>query len=541
MIERINGHSYRAMIDYGARNLNKHCKILNELNVFPVPDGDTGTNMVMTIVKGLSAIEDSISDLSDVSKKFADSVIYGARGNSGVIVSQFLKGLSESFIGVDAADASLFVKALEKGVECAHEAVATPVEGTMLTVVKDATSALKGYNLSNKTIDEVVAMFIVHAKTSLENTPELLPALKEAGVVDSGGAGIVYFFEGIKKYLDGEEIETFETEVKESMVDYSAFNAESNFEYGYCTELLIQLLNSKEEFDFPEFRKELNGMGESVVATLDRDKVKIHIHTMNPEEVFAFCHRYGEFLSMKVENMTVQHTETVKNIMCSSTASTGKFSIVAVAYDRSVQKLFLDMGADVVIYTDESATTKDYIDAFENVTTDEILVFPNSSDSMLTALQAKKIYKKAAVSVLTSRGIAECYASLPTIDFEETDTGKVVDSVAATINHLSVVSVAKRKNPVEFGGSTIRRNEFYAFSGKEIISIGKTLVDTVVETIDKTVGKYGKNIITMFHEKRITDEQMEEILSSIEQLGICAEVYTVQCENTSCELTISFE
>lgn len=541
MIERINGHSYRAMIDYGARNLNKHCKIINELNVFPVPDGDTGTNMVLTIVKGLSAIEDSISDLSDVSKKFADSVIYGARGNSGVIVSQFLKGISESFIGVEAADVHLFVKALEKGVKCAHEAVATPVEGTMLTVVKDATQALKECNLSDKTIDEVVSMFIVHAKTSLENTPELLPALKEAGVVDSGGAGIVYFFEGMKKYLDGEEIETFESEAEVSSVDYSVFNENSSFEYGYCTELLIQLLNSKESFDFPKFRKELSAMGESVVATLERDKVKIHIHTMTPEEVFAFCHRFGEFLSMKVENMTVQHTETVKNIMCSPTASTGKFSIVAVAYDRSVQKLFLDMGADVVIYAEDSATTKDYIDAFENVTTEEILVFPNSSDSMLTALQAKKIYKKAVVSVLTSRGIAECYASLPTIDFEETDTGKVVDSVAATINNLSVVSVAKRKNPVDYGGNTIRRNEFYAFSGKEIISIGKTLVDTVVETIDKTVNKYGKDIITIFHHKRITDEQMEEIISSIEQFGICAEVYTVQCEHTSCELTISFE
>lgn len=541
MIERINGHSYRAMIDYGARNLNKHCKIINDLNVFPVPDGDTGTNMVMTIVKGLNAVGESISDLSSISKKFADSVIYGARGNSGVIVSQFLKGISESFIGVEAADAPLFVKALEKGVECAHEAVATPVEGTMLTVVKDATKALKDCDLTEKTIDEVVSLFIVHAKTSLKNTPELLPALKEAGVVDSGGAGIVYFFEGIKKYLDGEELETFEAEKEASSIDYSAFNENSTFEYGYCTELLIQLLNTKESFDFPKFRSQLNEMGDSVVATLDRDKVKIHIHTMKPEEVFTFCHRYGEFLSMKVENMTVQHTETVKNIMCSPTASTGKFSIVAVAYDRSVQKLFIDMGADVVIYSDESATTKDYIDAFENVTTDEILVFPNSSDSMLTALQAKKIYKKAAVSVLTSRGIAECYAALPIIDFEETDTSKVVDSVAATINHLSVVSVAKRKNPVDYGGSTIRRNEFYAFSGKEIVSIGKTLVDTVVDTIDKTVNKNGKDIITMFHEKRVSDEQIEEIIYSIEELGICAEVYTVQCENSSCELIISFE
>lgn len=542
MIERINGDSYKGMIDYGARNLSKHCKAINELNVFPVPDGDTGTNMVTTVVKGLRSIENSLTDLSAVSKKFADSVIYGARGNSGVIISQFLKGISESFIGVDTADAELFVKALERGVECAHEAVATPVEGTMLTVVKDATLSLKLYDLRGKSIDEVVDLFIARAKISLENTPELLPALKEAGVVDSGGAGIVYFFEGMKKYLDGEELETFETEGEgAAVVDYTVFNADSVFEYGYCTELLLQLLNTKEKFDFEAFKCKLNSMGDSVVVSLEKDKVKLHVHTMAPEEVFSECHRYGEFLSLKIENMTVQHTETVKNIVCSPTASTGKFSVVAVAYDRSVQELFIEMGADVVIYSDDSATTKDYIDAFENVETEEILVFPNSSDSMLAALQAKKIYKKASVSVLTSRSIAECYAALPIVNFEETDTGRVIDQVAETINQLSVVSVAKRKNPIDYCGNSIRRNEFYAFSGKEIISIGNNLVNTVVDTIDKTLKNDSKGIITVFHGASVTDEQIDAIIIAIEELGICAEVYAVHSKNSSCEMTISFE
>ena len=292
-MEKINGASYRGMIDYGARNLVKNCDTINQLNVFPVPDGDTGTNMATTIVKGLQGVEETAVDLDTVSKKIASSVIFGARGNSGVIVSQFIKGVSEVFIGAEAADAALLVKALENGVVCAYDAVAVPVEGTMLTVVKDAVNAVKAKLQPEHTVSDVIAMYIRYAKESLDHTPELLPTLKEAGVVDSGGAGIVYFFEGMQKYLNGESLDAFEVAPETAAADYSAFNANSVFTYGYCTELLIQLLNCKEPFDFPAFKKTLMGMGDSVVALHENDKVRIHIHTHTPEEVFAFCHRYG--------------------------------------------------------------------------------------------------------------------------------------------------------------------------------------------------------------------------------------------------------
>ena len=539
-MEKLNGASYKGMIDYGARNLVKNCNTINQLNVFPVPDGDTGTNMVTTIVKGLQAVEDNAVDLHTVSQKIASSVIFGARGNSGVIVSQFIKGVSEVFIGSETADAAQLVSALERGVACAYDAVATPVEGTMLTVVKDATNAVKARLLPSHSINDVIAMFIKHAKISLDHTPELLPALKEAGVVDSGGAGIVYFFEGMQKYLDGESLETFEAAAeKQQQADYSAFHPDSTFEFGYCTELLLQLLNCKEPFHFEGFKKTLMGMGDSVVALQDADKVRIHIHTKAPEEVFSFCHRYGEFLHLKVENMTVQHTELTKSILCSKMPSKGTFSVVAVACDPAIQKLFVDMGADVAILCEESASPKEYLDAFEKVSTPEIVVFPNSSDSILSAMQAQKLYKKAAVTVIPSRSIAECYASLPIIDFTETDTKRIADAVAETTSNLYVVNIARRKNTMDQGSSQME--EYYAFSRKDMIAIGKTLEETAVQTVDTVLRKYCKDIITVFHGKHVRREQLESITNALELLGICAEVFLVPLEKISSELILSFE
>ncbi len=533
MTEKMNGSVFRNMLDYGVRNLHKNSKIIDRLNVFPVPDGDTGINMVTTIRKGVSAVGDSLTDLSDVAKRFGSSVVFSARGNSGVIVSQFLKGLSEGFYNMKAANARHFADALDRGVKCAYESVSKPVEGTMLTVLKDATQAVRQDDVDHMSIDDVISVFVENAKVSLENTPELLPVLKEAGVVDSGGAGIVYFFEGMKLYLQGDDIDEMEVSEDTADVSYENFHTESQFPYGYCTELLIQLLSRRKSFDLAAFKAEMETLGDSLVISQDKDKVRIHIHTHTPEVIVTYCHQFGEFLALKIENMTVQHTETARNILCAPNKSTGAFSVVAVAADRSTQKLFLDMGADVAICCENGVSAKDYIDAFENVSTGEILVFPNSSDSILTAIQAKKLYKKAQVHVLNSRGMAECYASLPTIDFEERNPQKVVDSVTETINALYVISIAQRSNS--------QSREYYAFSGKEIIAVKNSLEETAIATIDRTLKKYNKDIITLFCGKNMTQQQLETILSGIGSLGIFAEVFTVSTGNAMRDLVISFE
>ncbi len=541
MARRIDGECFKNMVEYGVRNLHKHVKHVNELNVFPVPDGDTGTNMVTTIHKGLLAVGDAIVDLPSVAKKFARSVVFEARGNSGVIVSQFLKGISEGFYDVDAADAETFIAALEKGVAYAYTAVANPVEGTMLTVVKDATNAVKKEFDGTQSVDDVIDSFIIHAKKSLEGTPELLAVLKESGVVDSGGAGIVYMFEGIKKYLDGEDIDSVDEDKKAETVDYDAFGPDSSFEFGYCTELLLQLLNGREAFELEYFKEELSKIGDSIVLSHEKDKVRIHIHTRYPEKVFGLCHRYGEFLSSKIENMTVQHTEQSKRIKCSPIKNNGTFSIVAVAFDPKMQQLFIDMGADICICCEEGVSTKDYLDAFEMSDAENIFVFPNSSDAILSAVQAKKLYSKARVKVINSRTVAECYAALPTVDFSEPDIEAAADSITQIINNLYVVSIAKRNSAVHYGDKNIRRNEYYSFSGKELISISEKLEDATAHTIYKVIKQQDREIVTIFYQSHIKEECINDIIDKVSRSDISAEFFSVPADSLPCLMTISFE
>lgn len=541
MISKIDGLCYKNMIDYGLRNLNKHYKAVNKMNVFPVPDGDTGTNMLTTLQKGLTSVDDNCRRLSEVAKKFSKTVVFEARGNSGVILSQFLKGFSETFFNVEEADGEMLIKALENGVSLAYSAVSNPVEGTMLTVLREATEGVKERFNGTQNVKEIISLFLEHGKMSLEGTPTLLPTLREAGVVDSGGAGIVYIFEGIKKYFDGETLEEAEESGKGDTVDYSVFNEESTFEYGYCVEFLLQLLKSKGTFSYKSFKKSLESFGSSLVTSFDEGKVRVHIHTEYPEAVLSFCHDMGEFLAIKIENMTVQHTGLENKIIYSPEKERGAFSVVAVAFDRSTQKLLLDMGADAVIFSEESASAKDYIDAAEQVGGEEIIVFPNSSDSILTALQAKSLYKKSGITVINSRGLAECYASLPYIDFEETNVERVADSIAEIINNLYVVSISGRNNFVYDGEKRLEKKEYYAFSGKEIITVSKSVAHAVIQTISHVLEKQEREIITFFYNKNIDAVEMEEILASVRESGIDAEIFSVPVDKMQNEIVISFE
>lgn len=542
MTRKIDGVCFKNMVDYAVRNLNIHRNTVNQLNVFPVPDGDTGTNMVTTIHKGLLSVEDTLNDLPSVSKKFASSVVFEARGNSGVIVSQFLKGVSERFQDVEDVDAELFISALERGVECAYLSVATPVEGTMLTVLRDATNAVKNEFDGSQSVDEVISSFVVHARVSLDNTPELLPVLKESGVVDSGGAGVVYLFEGMQKYLAGEDLEDLEMSSDSASVDYNLFDRESVFDYGYCTELLLQLLDSKESFDYDRFKESLSELGNSIVVSAEGSKVKLHVHTMTPETVFELCHRFGEFLSVKVENMTVQHTEKNNKFLVSEYKNEGAFSIVAVASDRAMQELFVEMGADVSLCCDEGVSTKDYLDAFEKTSTGEIIVFPNNSDAILSAVQAKQMYKNAKVHVIPTKSVAECYAALPAVDFEEPDVERVRGGIARTLGNIYVAYVAKRKTPIKYGDTEITADEYYSYSGKELSIVGRNLFEAFVQTvIDISIKQYDKEIMTVFYKSSISESDMENMIDAVKEFGIRSEICTVPTDSLQGEITISFE
>lgn len=541
-MERINGLSYRNMLNYGMRNLNKHRKTVNKLNVFPVPDSDTGTNMVATIRNGLGSVSENCTELSVVSAEFANAVVFGARGNSGVILSQFFRGLSEVFEKLDWADALIFAKALRVGVIRARDAVADPVNGTILTVLDDATKAVEEKADGFCSIDELIITFISSAKKSLDSTPELLPALKNAGVVDSGGAGVVYFFEGIKKYLDGEDIETEDTAEETDMIDYSAYNPDSRFIYGYCSEFLLQLLNSKSRFDYSEFRSRLSELGDSIVISYESDKLKLHIHTTSPGKIMELCQVYGELLFVKIENMTVQHTETVKNILCSEEKTSCSFSIVAAASDRSLQRTFLDMGADTVIYCETTPSAKEFIEAFEMTDNQEIILFPNSSDAIFPAMQAGNLYNKAKVSVINCKSPAECYAALAMIDFCNDNTEEVIESINNTIENVYSIAIVRSNKDKSFLRQGIPKDQYYAFNGKELLATGDNIIPFTRNLIRSTLIKHSDiNVITLFYNKHITPVQLKRIISETEDEYVYLEFCEVPCEENSCDLIISFE
>lgn len=538
MLEKINGSCYKNMITYGINNLDKHCSIVNDLNVFPVPDGDTGTNMVMTMRNGMSSIENSSDELSKISQSFANATVFGARGNSGVIISQFFKGICEGFKDSREADCLTLSRALDKGCEYAYAAVANPVEGTILTVIKDATTAIRANIVNIHSIEELISAFLTEAKISLENTPELLPILKKAGVVDSGGAGIVYFFEGVQKYLNGEDIETFESKDHTQYVDYSSFNKNSSFEYGYCTELLIQL--TAEEFDYSNFGRELRTMGESIVTSFESDKVKVHIHTFTPEKILAYCHRFGEFLSLKIENMSVQHTQITQKYLCAKEQNSGSYAVVAVAHNSMLQNMLVEMGADVVILSAESPSSQDFIEAFEKIEKKEILVFPNSSNSILSAMQAGSLYKKAKITVLNCRSIAKCYSSLPILDFES-DINTTVNTVNDTIGNIYEVSIIHAAKNIQYGNKTIVKNDYFALSGEDILETGDKFESVVLETINDVTNKKECSVVNMFYGKNVSREQLDCIATEVGNRDFCIEIYMIPTQDNIYDLILSFE
>ncbi len=543
-LDRINGSAYRDMIHHGLCHLEAHRAAVNELNVFPVPDGDTGTNMVMTVQNGLRSIERVEGSLSHMSDSFAHAAVFGARGNSGVILSQFFRGLSAGFAGCDEADCATLSRALDMGCAYAYGAVAKPVEGTILTVLKDVAAAVRENLPTLHSIDEAVTLMTAIAKVSLEHTPNLLPILKKANVVDSGGAGVVYFFDGIRKYLNGEDVTAPaepHAEGDADFVDYTLFDRDSDFSLGYCTELLIQLTVGEEKFEYAAFLRRLRELGDSVVTSLEGDKVKVHVHTDTPEAVMAYCHGFGEFLHLKIENMSVQHTGQTVKLLCNPTGEDAALAVVAVAPNAGLQRMLSEMGADAVILSEEAPSSRDFIEAFDRITVGDILVFPNSSNSILSAMQAGSMYKRARVTVLNCRSIAECYASLPIIDFCDPDIHATVGAIHDTIGHLYEVSVAHASKSVRYGDKSIVKNDYFALAGDEVLFVGDSFNEVAFRTLERSFSEGEWDVVTLFYGKRRTEAEMEALADAVRGFSDCTEVSAISTLDPVYDLVITFE
>lgn len=547
MITQINGQHYRNLLDYGVRNLALYEDRVNALNVFPVPDGDTGTNMLVTLQSGFAAIQSSTAELPDAAKRFATAVSFAARGNSGVIVSQFFKGFSQLFFDENAVDYATVARAMENGVKCAYQAVPNPVEGTLLTVLREASAYANEQLHAGKilSVNDLFDTFLDQARTSLENTPKLLEVLKSAGVVDSGGAGIVCVFEGMQKYLNGEELPESAPKCAQKTEDYSKFDRNSTFEFGYCTEFLLQLTNGKEPFCQEEFLAELKKLGNSLVTVFEGDKVKIHIHAFTPELVLMYCHRFGEFLSMKIENMSVQHEEIYAE-EAAAVAPYGEgnpFSVVAVAHNHEMEKRFLEVGADHVMVASyqQPPTASDFIEAFCKSVPGVILVFPNNKNTELAALQAQRMYEDAQVFVIKTRSDAECYAALPMIDFTCENMEELLPQIEEVIDNVTVVTMTQASKNACIDDVAVQCGDFVATIDRKVLSAGTSLDAVAGQAIRKVMDENEFEVVTAFVNPSVSDGIKDGITRFVADNFKYTEVTVIDTDDVFYQIILSFE
>ena len=532
ILKTLNGEQFAELTLNGALNLKAHFEEVDKLNVFPVPDGDTGTNMLRTIQGGLTSINKSNeNNLGELGKLLSKGMLMGARGNSGVILSQIYRGICKGFEGKAEVDALQLAKAYKVGVKQAYGAVVSPVEGTILTVFREAVdTASKAIN-KDSTINDFYQEHLKAAVKALKNTPNLLPVLKEAGVIDSGGAGYVYIVKGIVKCLDGEKIEESlveeetKQEVKQECIDFSAFTSEDTLTFGYCTEFILRLQKAKvdvEKFDQQIIINELNESdiaGDSIVCLKDDDVIKVHVHTKEPGIVLHKMRKYGEFLTIKVENMALQHNEEMSEEEREENKKIEhkKYTIVAVASGDGLVKQFEAFGADKVISGGQTMnpSTEDFLKAFKQLDTEYIYLFPNNKNIVMAAKQAAALYKGAKVKVVASNSIPQCFSALTTLDFSSDDPELILGSFNEAIRNVVSGEVTTAIRSTKVGGVQISKGDHMAIVDGKIVFAGKQKNKILVDLLNKVSGINDKYLCTVIFGKDATEEEKQKNLSAI--------------------------
>lgn len=528
----LNGELFAKMFRGGVAFLRSKVKDVNELNVFPVPDGDTGDNMMLTMEGGEKALSGVESDsLDKVAKSLTDGMLLGARGNSGVILSQFFAGIANGFLDHETADVREIGNALLNGVKQAYSSVNTPTEGTILTVARESVEYAVANITDDSTVDSLFTDLVTEMNESLKRTPEMLAVLKEAGVVDSGGSGLKYIAEGFLKILNGEEIDEPEdvtSSYSAQSVDITSFGPDSEMKYGYCTELLLQLMHAKTDpyaFDIGVIKEFLETVGDSIVAYKTGTIVKLHVHTMTPYKVLEFCHNFGEFLTIKIENMSVQHHETLSK---PKEKPRKKYSIVAVANGAGIKKLFEELGAEEIVNGGQTMnpSAKDFIDVFERINAEHIFVFPNNGNIILAAKQAEKIYEKAQIHVIESKSIGDCYAALSAIDFGEEDPVKIENGMNSAMSEVETGYLTIAVRNTEMNGIKIHTGEYIGFCGKQMLSSDTDIVLSAMKLLEG-MNIEEKDSLNLFYGKDVDKDTLGSVVSSISEKYPDIELYTL--------------
>lgn len=536
-VKKIDAALVRKAFLAGAAALQAKKEYINELNVFPVPDGDTGTNMTMTI---MSAAEDVAAlenpTMETLCKAISSGSLRGARGNSGVILSQLFRGFTRVLREVQEADVYVLGKAFEKAVDSAYKAVMKPKEGTILTVAK--AGAEKAVKLAPKSEDavEFLTKVIREMNETLDRTPEMLPVLKEAGVVDSGGKGLVTIMEGILDALLGKEIayEPVKKTINGPVVTGAGATGieTEDIKFGYCTEFIV-MLNGAEftSEDEIEFKKYLENIGDSIVCVADEDLVKVHVHTNDPGLAIQKGLSYGELTRMKIDNMREEHNERVIMSNEKAVEKTAEEELkkmentpvkprkpegfICVSAGTGLSEIFTELGVDVIIEGGQTMnpSTEDILDAIDQINADVIYIMPNNSNIILAANQAKSLSEDKKVVVIPTKNIPQgITAMIQYIDGNSPEENERAMTEALDDVRSGQVTYAVRDTTID--GKEISQGDFMGLSDKTIEAVGKDIVETTVELIRKLLTE-DSTLVTIYYGEEGSEEQAREIAEKI--------------------------
>lgn len=525
-MEKINGLVLAKMIDLGSKNLAKNAEKINSLNVFPVPDGDTGTNMNLSMSSGAKeTAANVVENIGELGKSFSKGLLMGARGNSGVILSQLFRGMTQHIADKSEIDAKEFAAAIQNGVSIAYKAIIKPVEGTILTVAREAAEAGVKAAENTTSIIEVMDAIYLEAQESLKRTPELLPILKEVGVVDSGGQGLVCVYQGFVAALKGEEIEGLDT-VETNIVDMQFeddhdmdFMSPEDIVYGFCTEFTVRLDKDKKEFNEDKFREDMSKFGDSLLVISDSEYVKIHVHTETPGEVFNYGQQYGELIKIKSDNMREQHREVLRKQeakQASAPKEVKEQAMISISMGAGLSKVLKSMGVDYIVEGGQTMnpSTEDIMKAIKEVNAKNIYIFPNNKNIQLAAKQAAELAEEN-VFVIESKTAPQGLAAVMVFNSQLSPEENFANmqEVLSTVSTLEVTHAVRDTN---IEGVEIKKDQFMGIKDGKIVVSDLSLNTVLEELLEKSLDE-DKEIVTLYLGEDSTDEYtdfLEELLEN---------------------------
>ena len=530
-MKQLSASSFRLMVNLGASELLAHRQEVNDLNVFPVADGDTGNNMLACVQGGISNMKDE-STLSESANDLAVGSLFAAKGNSGVIFSQFIAGLSQGLSGIETADVASFHAAMGEGVKRAYQVVVHPVEGTMLTVLREAVESMA--QVRDLDSFEVYFEFLLEAmRLSLRHTPELLPVLKAAGVIDSGGAGVLYFFQGMAKVLGVKE-EDFPESFQKPILH------EPNPEEGFCTEFIFQK-KPQISFDLQEFRLQLEGFGGSIVCFEEGDLVKAHIHTKVPAVVADFARNYGSLITFKADDMAEQAKRRMEAEEVSEELA--PIGALVVVPNQEIGKVFTDYGASSLLVSGEamSPSMGEFLAAMTQAKCEALIVLPNNGNEVLVAQEAAKMVKGKPVYVLPTKSIGEGLGAISIMDLSCFDLEDNLTRGGEAIKSVFSLEIGQAVKDFAFDNQKAHQGDYVGFVHGDPVSAGPDLIKLFTDILLDNPDFEDKEVLTYFYGKDIEEAQVAEIEEILTQKNSFLEIYAIAGNQTTYPIIACFD